>query len=132
MQRAPHYDSFDPKDFAVLHYLHPGNMGGTAFYRHRGSGYETLDAVRAETFQAALDDDLARFGPLGPAYVHETTPAWEKIGEIPWRFNRLLIYQGTLFHSGIIPDDFAFSPDPRRGRLTGNIFLRATKMVGQT
>lgn len=130
IQRVPHYDSFDANDFAILHYLHRGDMGGTAFYRHRRSGYETLNATRAETFQTQLDEDLAAFGPPAPAYVHEDTPAWEKIGEIPWSFNRLLIYQGALFHSGIIPDGFAFSPDPRHGRLTSNIFLHAMKTAG--
>ncbi len=131
-QRVPHYDSFDANDFAVLHYLNRSEMGGTAFYRHRRSGFETLDATRAESFQSQLDQDMAMFGPPEPAYINETTQAWEKIGEVPWRFNRLLIYQGSLFHSGLIPDDFAFSPDPRHGRLTANIFLHAMKTAART
>jgi len=129
IQRVPHYDSVDPADFAVLHYLGRGPMGGTAFYRHRRSGYEVLNAARKGAFEAALDEDLVAFGPPAPGYVNESTQAWEKIGEVDWRFNRLLIYPGSLFHSGLIPDDFAFSADPLRGRLTGNIFLHATRLT---
>ena len=38
--------------------------------------------------------------------------------------DRLIIYQGSLLHSGIIPAGMNFSPDPREGRLTANFFVR--------
>ena len=38
--------------------------------------------------------------------------------------DRLVIYQGSLLHSGIIPPGMSFSADPREGRLTANIFVR--------
>ena len=38
--------------------------------------------------------------------------------------DRLIIYQGSLLHSGIIPPGMNFSADPREGRLTANIFVR--------
>jgi len=41
--------------------------------------------------------------------------------------DRLAIYQGCLLHSGIIPPDMDFSDDPRRGRLTANIFIKGHK-----
>jgi len=129
-QRVPHYDSTDPNNFAVLHYLNRGPMGGTAFYRHIRSGFEMLSEARAAAYQAAIDRDLMQFGVPQPGYFNETNAVWEKMAEVPWRFNRLLIYQGALFHSGIISEDFAFSPDPLRGRLTGNLFLNATKSAG--
>jgi hypothetical protein len=129
IQRVPHYDSVQPADFALLHYLGRTPMGGTGFYRHRRTGYELLSPHRSEAFHAALDQDLETFGPPQPVYFNESSEAWEKIGEVEWRFNRLVIYPGALFHSGLIPDDFAFSSDPGNGRLTGNIFLRATKGI---
>jgi hypothetical protein len=36
----------------------------------------------------------------------------------------MLIYQGSLLHSGVIPPDMPLSADPREGRLTANIFVR--------
>ena len=56
-------------------------------------------------------------------YVRGSTNGFEEIGRVQARFNRLVVYPGNLFHSGILPDDYDFSPDPRRGRLTINIFL---------
>jgi hypothetical protein len=35
-----------------------------------------------------------------------------------------LIYQGSLLHSGIIPENMVLNSDPRQGRLTANIFVR--------
>jgi len=37
-QRIPHFDGTDTRTFAVLHYLCEARHGGTAFYRHRGTG----------------------------------------------------------------------------------------------
>jgi hypothetical protein len=48
---------------------------------------------------------------------------FDEIGRVEARFNRLVVYPSNLFHSGILPDDYDFNPDPRRGRLTTNIFL---------
>jgi hypothetical protein len=36
----------------------------------------------------------------------------------------LIIYQGSLLHSGIIPPGMPFSSDPEVGRLTANLFVR--------
>jgi len=38
--------------------------------------------------------------------------------------DRMLIYQGSLLHSGIISKGMKFSADPREGRLTANLFVR--------
>ena len=39
--------------------------------------------------------------------------------------DRIIIYPGSLLHSGIIPREMNFSADPREGRLTANLFVRA-------
>jgi hypothetical protein len=36
----------------------------------------------------------------------------------------LIIYQGRMLHSGLIPADATLDPDPRRGRLTANFFVQ--------
>jgi hypothetical protein len=33
------------------------------------------------------------------------------------------MYHGSLLHSGVIPEGMNFSPDPRQGRLTANLFI---------
>ncbi len=125
IQRIPHYDSFDPANIAVLHYLSPRTQGGTAFYRHRRTGFVMLTESRFETYLTALEEDMRLHAPP-VAYADDSTETWERIGFVDARYNRCVIYQGAVFHSGILPPGFAFSDDPLHGRLTGNIFLRGT------
>jgi len=125
IQRVPHFDTVDPEDYAILHFLAVPPQGGTAFYRHRRTGYERLTETRYAPYLAALDQDLAEFGPPAPAYVTAASPVFEQIGRCDGLFNRVLIYQGALLHCAEIARDFAFNADPRHGRLTGNIFIRA-------
>jgi hypothetical protein len=49
---------------------------------------------------------------------------FEQIGAVEAVPDRMIIYQGSLLHSGIIPKASNFSEDPREGRLTANIFVR--------
>ena len=128
IQRVPHYDSIDPRNFAVLHYLSKPPKGGTAFYRHRRTGFVMLDEGRYDTYRDAFQEDIREFGEPPLEYVNESTSAWEKIGEVEGLYNRCVVYQGCIFHSGLIPPGFNFSTDTLSGRLTGNIFLRATAM----
>lgn len=121
-QRLPHTDSPDPNYIALLHHLHHLPNTGTAFYRHRRTGFEKVSEDRRETLRQAWAQDSAEFGEPAQGFF-AADARYENIFEAEARFNRLVIYQGALFHSGVIPPDFAYDPDPRRGRLTGNIFV---------
>jgi len=58
------------------------------------------------------------------AYPTESGPLFERIARQPASYNRIIAYRGISLHSIGLPDDFAFSADPRRGRLTVNTFLK--------
>jgi len=122
LQTIPHFDSADPLYFAALHYLSHHENSATAFFRHVRTGFETMTPQRASPFGKARDTDKEVYGPA-TGYVRGSTNGFEEIGRVEARYNRLAVYPGNLFHSGILPDDYDFSPDPRRGRLTTNIFL---------
>ncbi len=125
IQRLPHFDSTDPGRLAILHYLCPQEAGGTAFYRHISSGFETVSEARLEDYSRLLEQDISRHGLPEAAYVVSDTPVYTQTFAIPAAFNRLIVYRGWTLHSGLIPPDLAFSPDPRTGRLTINTFLQA-------
>ena len=36
----------------------------------------------------------------------------------------MIIYQGSLLHSGIVPPGMPLTADPMRGRLTANVFVK--------
>jgi hypothetical protein len=120
-QRAPHFDSTDPRYIAVLHYLSDTPGTGTAFYRQRSTGIEQVDDGNVEAFVAAAKRESAAL----QGYIQGSNPAFEQIGVVEAAPDRLVIYQGCLLHSGIIPSGMGFSEDPLAGRLTANIFIRA-------
>ena len=126
MQTIPHIDGADPLHFAVLHYLSHHEGSATAFFRHVRTGFETLTPQRAGPFGQARDKDKAIYGAAS-GYVRGSANGFDEIGRVESRFNRLVVYPSNLFHSGILPDDYDFNPDPRRGRLTTNIFLNGER-----
>ncbi len=126
-QRLPHYDSHDPNVFAALHYLSPDAavQGGTSFYRHRATGFERIGPDRADAYEQARRREIGAHGPPPARYMNGSTDQFERIARFDGQFNRLLIYRGSILHSGDIPDGFAYSADPAAGRLTCNIFFQA-------
>ena len=122
-QRAPHFDSTDQKYYALLHYLRVPEGTGTAFYRQRATGIERVTEDNVDAFVATALTATAAL-PAGSGYIVGSNDAYEQIGAIEAVPDRLLIYQGSLLHSGIIPDGMKFTTDPREGRLTANLFVR--------
>lgn len=113
-QSVPHCDAFSADRFALLHYLTPDDQGGTAFFRHRATGYESVDAARQARFFA----ETSREQGGRPSYVRDDTDHYERIALAAPRLNRALIYPSMVLHSGAIAADASLSPDPARGRLT--------------
>lgn len=126
-QRIPHVDTVDPLQFALLHYLGSEEMGGTAFYRHRATGFESLTAERQLAYNAARDRELSEAAPA-PCYITGNTAHYEQIQAIEACFNRLIVYRSRTFHSGQIPAGQTLSADPREGRLTANIFVNYARI----
>lgn len=120
VQRLPHFDSTEPKQIALLHYLCPASKGGTAFYRHRRTGYERIDESRLTAYTASVRAELAEHGPPPPRYVNGSDARYERIASFDAAFNRVLIYRSINLHSAGIAPVFDFDPDPRTGRLTAN------------
>lgn len=122
-QRAPHFDSPDPKYYALLHYLRVPDATGTAFYRQRSTGIERVTEANIERFITIAEREAALLAP-DSGYISGSDQFFEQISAVEAVPDRLLIYQGSLLHSGIIPPTMSFSADPRSGRLTANLFVR--------
>jgi hypothetical protein len=121
-QRMPHIDSTHPGNLALLLYLPPAGHGGTGFYRHRSTGYETITEDRFDHYEARLKADIAALGePQG--YICGDSAVFERVADYEAVFNRMLVYRSRNLHSASLAPDFAGSPDPRAGRLTLNLFL---------
>lgn len=122
-QRTPHFDSDDPDYLAILHYLAEVPGSGTAFYRQRATAIERVDAHNRDAFIAAAK----RAGDALSGYTNASNHAFERIGAVDAKRDRVLIYQGSLLHSGIIPAAMPLSADPRAGRLTANLFVQVRR-----
>ena len=120
-QRIPHYDQLAPDHLAIVHYLSENQGGGTGFFRHIPSGFESLNDARRDAYLAQITawldtQSLSHFA--GPR-----TTDYELLEAVDFRFNRAVIYPGNVLHCALF-DGATLSPDPRTGRLTANSFVR--------
>lgn len=122
LQRAPHFDTSDPRLFAVLLYLCDESHGGTGFYRHKSTGYEAITPERVEHY---LDCCYLEFNKYRrpKKYCSESDELFSKIGFVSAKFNRLVIYRGSMLHSANILSEKSISLCPVAGRLTANLFV---------
>jgi hypothetical protein len=123
LQRIPHFDSVEPTGLATVHYLFKTALGGTAFYRHRKTGYEYIDESRREAYFKSLESENE--GPNLPVagYINGDTALFEQIAKEDGVFNRMLVYRRNSLHSGCIDENFVFDPNPATGRLSINSFM---------
>ncbi len=121
-QRIPHYDVADPRALAIVIYLCPPGWGGTAFFRHRSTGFETVSPDRDETYNRRLARELAVM-PLPEGFPDDRHPLFEQLVCVEPVFNRLVLYRSRILHSATASAR-PFIADPREGRLTITSFLR--------
>lgn len=128
LQRVPHFDNRSPYYFASVHYLNPGDHGGTGFFRHRPTGYERITDERYESYVQAAQSHMANKGLPAGKYIDASDEHYELIGQVEHRPNRLVLYPSNLLHSGLIRPDRDIDEDPASGRLTANLFLFFTDL----
>ncbi len=125
-QQIPHFDQPNRRDLAVMHYFCEPHLGGTSFYRHRSSGYESIDAERMPAYFETLEEEVREIGlPTPPAYICGDTELFERIYEVEARWNRLVVYRTSSLHSGSIDKDYPFDLNPMTGRFTIASFWRS-------
>ncbi|OYT90332.1 MAG: hypothetical protein CFE43_18950 [Burkholderiales bacterium PBB3] len=111
---------------AAVHYLfQDAQLGGTVFFRSRMSDPDT---------QAFLIDatsmDGSTFGSkygIPAGYMTQSNPYFEVIGRVPARWNRVVFYDGRIFHSGDIQGTSPAAYQAAMGRLTINAFFKSQK-----
>lgn len=123
LQRVPHVDSVRADGLATVHYLFRGGWGGTAFYRHRRTGFEVIDETRHATYFDCLAEEGRREEGVGAGYIGDDTPLFERIGEAEGVFNRMIVYRRNSLHSGRIDNARVPPADPLGGRLSINCFI---------
>ena len=123
LQRIPHIDSTTALGLATVHYLFHAGWGGTAFYRHRATGYEVVGESRRDAYYGCLEEEARGADAPGPGYIGGDTALFERIGQVDGVFNRMVVYRRNSLHSGTIDNARVPPPDPLAGRLSINSFI---------
>jgi len=123
-QRLPHIDDYGSGVIAMIHYLCDEFQGGTGLFRHRATGYESLTEEKYKHLQSLIAQDIASNGPIAPEYMSTNNRLFEQTACIQAKFNRLVVYRGSILHSMLVDAKTKLDPNPLVGRLTINSFLR--------
>jgi len=123
LQRIPHFDSNADNGLATVHYLFRDNWGGTAFYRHRQTGFETIGEARAPAYFECLQRESRGEDAPGASYINGDTTLFERIDQADGVFNRMLVYRRNSLHSATIDNSLVPPADPLSGRLSINAFI---------
>jgi hypothetical protein len=123
LQRIPHIDSVLGTELAFVHYLFKRDLGGTSFYRHRQTGFESVTQDRKLEYFECVEAE--RLGPNKPdaGYINGSTALYEQLHSEAAVFNRMLVYRRNSLHSGSIDPPTGVDSNPRTGRLSLNGFI---------
>jgi hypothetical protein len=119
-QALPHTDTSRLHAYAVVHYLSRNPLGGTAFYRHRATGFEYLNPVRVAAFEQARNAEVTASQSQPDTALSDL---YEEIAYVEPVFNRLILYHASQLHSARLENSRQLTDDPRTGRLTANLFI---------
>lgn len=121
-QLTPHFDSSTPNHIAVLLYLCDSKHGGTAFYRHNATGYEQITKNNVDNYLNTYHKELTNSPTKKNHYITESSENFTQIATIDAKFNRLVLYKGSLLHSAHVKSEESIDSNPQTGRLTVNTF----------
>ena len=120
VQTAPHTDAVRLNSFACVHYLSHGAFGGTAFYRHKATGFELISPIRSDKYARMRREELAQVEGQGAQAIESQ---YEEIDYVEPKFNRLVFYRAGQLHRSKLDSNAVLTDDPRTGRLTANLFF---------
>ncbi len=113
---------------AAVHYLfRDEQLGGTVFFRSLMSDSETQNFLRdASTMDGGTFG--SKYGiPAG--YMTQSNRYFEVIGRVPAKWNRVVFYDGAIFHSGDIQGPSPAAYLAGVGRLTINAFFKNQQLA---
>lgn len=106
---------------SVLYLFDDASLGGTSFYKPKQDALAT-DLLVHDSSTMTMAEFSAKHG-IAQAYCGESNAYFERLVTIPAKFNRMIFYDGSLFHTGAISAPEKLSKDPKIGRLTLNGFF---------
>jgi hypothetical protein len=112
---------------SVLYLFRDTALGGTSFYVPRRGARET-DELLLDSGRLSMAEFTRRYG-VPQAYLSDSNDWFERVLQVPARWNRMIFYDGGMFHSGDIIAPERLSDDPREGRLSLNGFFTCSRAL---
>ncbi len=106
---------------SVLYLFRDSDLGGTNFFRACRPPAE-IDALVNASMSASPADFSDRYG-FTQGYMTTSNAWFEKVLSVPARWNRIIFYDGSLFHCSDIRHPEKLNDNPQTGRLTYNGFF---------
>jgi hypothetical protein len=109
---------------SVLYLFDDPDLGGTNFYVPKKPMPDIEHFVHdASTLS---NDAFSEKHAITPGYYRGEDAYFQLIGSVPAKFNRMIFYDGRMFHCGDIKAHERMSANPAKGRLTLNGFFTST------
>lgn len=110
---------------SVLYLFKDESLGGTSFYVPARPAAE-IAALFNDSRTLSVQVFADRYG-IEPGYMLGSNAYFTCIGTVPARWNRMIVYDGSMLHSGHIASPDKLSSDPLRGRLSLNGFFTSRR-----
>lgn len=110
---------------SVLYLFHDEALGGTGFFLPKKPVGE-IDLMIHESGGLEADAFTLKYG-VDRGYLTGSNAHFEKVLAVPARWNRLIFYDGDVFHTSDIREPGKLGDDPRTGRLTLNGFFTCSR-----
>ena len=123
IQSVPHFDGFHTNNIASVHYFCEPECGGTSFYRHRTTGFETMNSQRIHHYAPMLKSEVIASNKSTYDYINGDTDIFERTASIDAKFNRAIFYRSNILHSANVNKNRLNEKNPAEGRLTANTLI---------
>ncbi len=132
IQRLCHRDRLDIKAdeqvcASVLYLFKNPSLGGTLFFTPK-KPMPQIEQLMRDAGSLSDATFTEKYG-IKPGYIAASNEYFELAHTIEAKFNRLIFYDGGMFHSSHIPSPEELNADPLRGRLTLNGFFTCRKLA---
>jgi len=122
MQTMPHFDSLSENHMAAVHYLNDNHLGGTHFYRYKGTSKIDLSHDDKDTI-IQMVEQVKQSANERAGYMNDSDALFEKVFSVDAKPNRLIIYAGSIMHSANITSTVDFDKSSPNNRTTINSFF---------
>jgi hypothetical protein len=109
---------------SVLYLFDDPILGGTNFYAPKKPMPEIERFVHDASTMS--NETFSAKHAIKPGYYAGGDDYFETIGSVPAKFNRMIFYDGRIFHCGDIHTHERMNPNPATGRLTLNGFFTSS------